>query len=428
VVEPRYGIRQVTYANGVRLNLKRTALEADRIRFQLALDGGGLLDTREQPLSTAMIGSLPAGGLGRHSQDELDTLLAGRSVGLNIAAQGDEFLSAGATTPRDLELQLQLLTAALTDPGYRREGEIRYKREIANWFKRKDATPGSALGAEIGGILSDGDPRFTIQPPGDYQKLSFETLRGSIADRLANGAIEVALVGDLDEETAIALVGRTLGALPAREADFQPREELRERTFTPARGQRTLRHTGEADQALIQLTWPTIDDRDYAEVQRLELLERVVRLELLEEIRERLGKAYSPGAASSPSDVWRGYGTFSLSSSVDVGDVEATRAAIRAVVERLAAGAITPDLLDRARRPLLESYDNALKTNGGWMRLVGRAQSEAERIDRFASAKAVLEAVTPAELQAAAARYLQPDSAVEVVVLPAAADGAGPAQ
>jgi zinc protease len=419
LVEPRYGIRQLAFDNGVKLNLKKTDLENDGIRYRLALDGGSLLDTREQPLATAMVGSLPAGGLGKHSQDELATLLAGRSAGFNITAQGDEFVSAGVTTPRDLELQLQLIAAALSDPGYRREGEIRYKREIANWFKRKDATPGSALAAEIGGILSDGDPRFTVQSPADYQNLSFQTLRANIGDQLSHGAIEIALVGDFDEAEAVALVGRTLGALPPREARFHPREDLRDRPFTTAPSQRTLLHTGEADQALIRMIWPTVDDSDHAEVQRLELLERVVRLELLEEIRERLGKAYSPGASSAPSAVWRGYGTFSLTSSVDTGDVEATRAAMHAVVERLGAGGITPDLLDRARRPVLERYDNALKSNGGWMQLVGRAQGKPDRMDRFASAKDVLSGITPEELQAAAARYLVPGKAVEIVVLPA---------
>ena len=49
-------------------------------------------------------------------------------------------------------------------PGYRPEGEAQYRVTINNYFERKDATPGSALQAALGGILSDGDPRFTLQP------------------------------------------------------------------------------------------------------------------------------------------------------------------------------------------------------------------------------------------------------------------------
>ena len=418
-VEPRTGIRQVRFANGVRLNLKRTPLEADRVRFALALDGGDLLATRDDPLATAMAATLPAGGLGKHSQDELDSLLAGRSVILNFSSSGDVFTSGGTTTPRDLELQLQLLAASIADPGFRREGEVRYRREIANWFLRKDATPGGAVGSRIGGILSDADPRFTVQAPGAYQKLSFAKLRAAIGDRLARGALEVALVGDIDEAQAIALVGRTLGALPAREGEFLPREDLRQRIFTADRTARQVIHTGEADQALLQLTWPTTDDRDPALVQRLELLERVVRIELTEELRERLGKAYSPGATSAPSRVWRGYGTFTLAASVDVADVDETREAILAVLQRLSKEPVSADTLERARRPLIESYDNALKSNTGWLGLAARAQSEGERIDRFYAARSQIEGTTPEELQALVARYLDPGAAVEILARPA---------
>src|SRR5690606_21082264 len=149
------------------------------------------------------------GGLGKHSTDDLQSILAGRSVALNVRA-GDETFALGATTtPRDLELQFQLLAAAVTDPGYRPEGEIAYRRSIDNFFARKDATPASALSNALGGIVSDGDPRFTVQAREDYLALDFAHLREDISDRLAHGAMELALVGDFDPEQAIALVART---------------------------------------------------------------------------------------------------------------------------------------------------------------------------------------------------------------------------
>ncbi|MEZ5697399.1 MAG: insulinase family protein, partial [Sphingomonadaceae bacterium] len=417
-VDSRLGIRTIRFANGVRLNLKRTDLEQDRVRYRVQIDGGSLLDTRENPLATAMLSMLPAGGLGQHTQDELATILAGRSVGYDITTSGDVFTMSGTTTPRDLELQLQLATAGITDPGYRKQGEVRFRRSVANFFASKDATPGKALGNALGAILSDNDPRFSLASKEAFDALDFAQLKDVIGGRLASGAIEIGLVGDLDEDQAIALVGASFGALPAREADFLPREEARQRSFTAERGRHIIYHDGEADQALLTLLWPTDDDRDLREVARLELLERVVRLILTDVLRENLGKAYSPGAASSMSRIWRDYGTFNISASVDVGDVEPTAEAIRAAIMGLRDTPIDADMLERARRPVLESYDNALKSNGGWLALVDRAQSESYRIDRFLSLRGLYEAITPEEIQAAAQQYLDPDGVVEVVVLP----------
>lgn len=417
-VDPRLGIREVRFANGVRLNLKTTALEKDTIRLELNLDGGAMLDTADNPLATAMIGMLPDGGLGKHSQDDLQSILAGRSVGFAITSEGETFVSTARTTPRDLELQLDLLAAAITDPGYRPQGEENYRRNIANYFAGKDATPAGALSSEIGGITSDKDPRFTLQAEAEYRALTFAKLREGIGDRMRNGAIELALIGDLDEDRAIALVAKTLGAIPARETEFRPYAENRNRSFTADRKPRVIRHTGPADQALLRMTWPTRDDSDPLEALKLQLLEKIVRIELTDTLREKLGKAYSPQASSAPSRYYRGYGTFDLTASVDVADVDATRAAIQETLAEIRAKPVDGDILERARQPLLENYENMLKTNAGWMILLDRAQSRSDRIDRYLNAATRLKSITAQDIQALVKRYLGKDQGLEVLVLP----------
>jgi len=416
--EPLLGIRTVRFANGVRLNLKQTDLERDRVRVEMNVDGGKMLNTRDDPLATALVSTMVRGGFGKHSFDELQSILAGRSVGLSFNDMDESFRASATTTPRNLELQLQLFAATLTDPGYRPEAEQRYRRDIGNFFAKLNATPNSALSNALGGILSDGDPRFTLAPEADYRALTFDKLRQDISDRLAHGAIEIALVGDIDEEQAIDLVARTLGALPAREENFRSYDENRSRPFTADRSRRTLYHTGEADQALLRFTWPTRDDADPYESSVLELLGRVARIALTDELRERLGETYSPGVNASQSDVWTGYGTFAIAAGIDVEDVDTARNAMLATVGALGTSPPDADLLDRARRPLLEAYDNALKNNGSWMALTDRAQSRPQDIERFVSAKQRIQSITAGELQVAAAKYLKPQDAVEVVVLP----------
>lgn len=416
--EPRFGIRMLRFANGLRLNLKRTDLEKDRIAVRLALDGGEMLASKAQPLAVELVGSLAAGGLGKHSQDDLQTLLAGHSVAMGLGNAGDVFAAGATTTPRDLALQLELMAALLSDPGYRPDAEALYRQNATNFFKRIDATPALALGNNLGHILSDGDPRFSLQPPEAYQALSFAGLRTVLADRLAHGALELALVGDIDEDAAIAAVARTLGALPLREADFRPYTAERQRRFTTHRGQSVVRHKGEADQAVVRLVWPTVDDSDATLSTTLDLLQEVAGIAVLDSVREALGKSYSPGASAAQSRVWTGWGTFSLQAQVAVAEVDATRAALLQVVRALRDRPVDADVLARARAPMRERIDNALKSNGGWLALAERAQSQPDRLTRFAGARARLDALTAADLQAAARRFLNPDEAVEVLVLP----------
>lgn len=420
--EPLLGIREVRFANGVRLNIKRTELEKDGVFVQMTLDGGDMLATRDNPLATQMVSMLPSGGLGKHSQDELQSILAGRIVGTGITSGTDSFVSLAQTTPADLELQLRLFAAMLGDPGYRKIGETRYRLNINNYFNRRRATPGAALASEIGGILSDDNPRFSLGKVEDYRKLTFDKLKHDLADRFAHGAIELGVVGDVDEDEVIAQVSRTLGALPPREPEFRPYIEQRIRLFTAKRDQRIVRHTGPKDQALIQLVWPTRGDDDPVETLMLRLLERIVRLEMTDILRERLGKAYSPSVSSAPSRYWLGYGTFGIAASVDVRDVTATQAAIMHAIAGLRAAPIAADMLQRAREPMIEAWDNALKSNASWLSLVDRAQTEPERIERYLKEKERLQALTALDVQAMARRYLDPAGAVEILVLPEGVD------
>lgn len=427
--EPNLGIRELRFANGLRLNLIHTNLVRDQVLVRMALDGGHMLATRDNPLAVEMVPMFTAGGLGQHSQDQLQTILAGHTLGAGLSTQADTFVASAQTTPADLDLQLRLMTAYLTDPGYRPEGEAQYRMAMINFFNQYRANPGSALNNAMGGILSDNEPRFTLQPQSAYRALSFSGLKQALADRLAHGAIELAIVGDVDEDKAIKAVAASLGALPARETEFGAWSGQRQRPFTADHRPRQVRHTGPADQAMIRMTWLTRDDYDPVAKQVLNMLARVAQIELTELLRQKLGKAYSPSAASDPTRAWPGYGTFTLTASVDVKDLPVARAAMREVIAGLRERPVDADVLQRARAPLAESFDNLLKTNGGWMALVARAQTEPDRIERQLKARARLEAVTAEDVRTASARYLTEAGAVEVSVLPEdVSDPAGPAQ
>ena len=67
---------------------------------------------------------------------------------------------------------------------------------------------------------------------------------------------------------------------------------------------------------------------------------------------------------------------------------------------------------------MIEALHNALKSNGGWLALVDRAQGEAERIDRYLEAEKRLLAITAKDVEAAAQRWLDMAQALEITVMP----------
>ncbi len=419
-------IRRVRFANGVMLNIKRTDFAADRVAVQVRIDGGGQLATRDDPTRIALTPLMTLGGLEAHSADQLQSILAGQSVSRSFGAGNDSFVMGGTTTPQALLLQLQVHAATLTHPGFRPEAIDLFRRVLPDQYAAMDATPGAALSRDIGAILMDNDILARTPSLDTMLALDWTAYRAAVADSLAHGAIEIGLVGDVAEDAAIAAVAATFGALPVRRPAFVRDPVAFERRFATDRTLRTLTHRGEAEQAIVQTYWAARDDSDLAETVRLHLLSAVMGIMLTEDLRENLGQTYSPDASMSLSSDFPGFGYLSATASVAVRDIASVEGAIEAAANALRSVEISPDLLDRARRPILEGLAQARRNNGYWLGYVTRASSDAARLDRSRQAPDLYAAVTPADLLAAARQYLTHDRRLQVRVVPADAAAANP--
>ena len=117
---PDLGITEMTFANGVRLYLKKTDFEAHKVYVSVRV-GGGLMTANEARqicgLAALARQAFLLGGLGKLNSDELNRALAGKPVGTSFQVGPDAFTFEGATDSDHLPLELQLIAAWVTDPG-----------------------------------------------------------------------------------------------------------------------------------------------------------------------------------------------------------------------------------------------------------------------------------------------------------------------
>jgi zinc protease len=250
--------------------------------------------------------------------------------------------------------------------------------------------------------------------------VTLEPLRADLADQLAKAPVEISVVGEFAPEQIIEAVARSFGALPERRAALGDFAAARQASFAKNSAPVTLTHGGAADQALVQVYWPARDDSDPQEASTLALLAEVFGLELLEEVREKLGATYSPQAGASLSDTFTGFGTLSTSIVVAPKDADTVFAAVDAITRRLREAPVAADTLERARRPMLERVTLNRRENAWWLGVLGESQLRAERLDRYRTIEARLRKVTPAMLQAAAKQYLDPARDLQVRIVPRA--------
>jgi zinc protease len=409
-----FGIRRVRFANNVMLNIRRTDFEASTARITVRIDGGSLLAPAADPAPMVLANLMTLGGLEAHSYDDMQNILAGQSTDFSFGSSTDAFLMSATIAPDDMAQQAAVFAATLMHPGYRPQAIDLLRRVLPQQYAASDATPAAVFGRDAPAILADGDRRLVTQPLERMMALTWDDFRPIAADALAHGAIEIGVVGAVDEQAVIAAMATTLGALPLRRAAFDARDSARVRRFAQDRTTRTFIHRGEADQAIVASFWQARDDSDLTQSLHIDLLAGAMQILLTDELRERLGQTYSPNASADLSSEFPGFGTISASSNVAYGDIAASEASIDAIADQLVSAPIGADLLRRVRQPMLERMATARRQNGYWLPYVSRASTQPERLDRSRRAIEIVEAATPADIQRMAQAYLRADRRIRM--------------
>ena len=413
------GIRTIRFANGVELNLKRTDFEPGKVTWFAKVGDGAQVFPADKPglaVVTQLLTSID--GLKQHNVDELRRITAGRQVGIGLSVDSDGIVASGGTTPADLDLQMKLLAAQLTDPAYDPATQAQWAGMGPVIAKNIATNPSTLASVAVPWILTGKDARFGFGDPAALTARTLDDMKAALAPQLANGAIEIGLVGDFDEAAAISAVAQTVGALPKRAPNDAAPAGATPATFTADRAVRTIHHQGAADQGTISLSWPTTDDSDFRDSLTRDLLAAVMQLRLIDVVREELGATYTPNASSFESSTFKGLGYLTASAPAAQGSMDSVAKAIRQIAADLRTAPPSADELLRARKPILERWQRQARENGSWAMLTAEAQSRPELLERRRTRAAMLEAITPADIEAAASRYLDPAAAVEVRVVP----------
>jgi zinc protease len=350
--------------------------------------------------------------------------LAGRRYSLGFGVDDDAYQLTGTTGPEDFALQLQVLAAYLSDAGWRPTGWDRLRSLAPNIQQTLATTPDGVFNRDGPRLLHGGDQRWGV-PNGEQMAASnIADARAAIAPSLSQGPIEVTIVGDISVDEAVRQVAATFGALPQRAAGAPG--PLQARVPAPNAEPVRLTHEGRADQGLAYIAWPTRDV--YANLHQtrvLTLLSDVFELRLIQKIREEQGTTYSPQSGHDASDTIPGYGLFTAQIQARPEALAGFLRDAQGIAAELAARPVEADELRRALQPRLETLQRQRNGNGWWLQALARIQTLPAVAPSLEGQMADYQSITPAELQAAARRFLAANRAWKLVVAPRA--GAAPA-
>lgn len=415
------GITQLVLSNQVRVNLKPTDFEKGKVRLLARIGSGKLTQPKDMPMLDDFAAAVfEGGGLGKHSNDDLQQILAGKNVGSTLSIGEDAFTLSGATTAADFTTQVQLMCASLTDPGYRNEALWQFQKAVPMMYQQLKHTA-SGPQQEMQAWLYGGDSRFAIAP---MEKLSSYTIADAkkwLTPELTKGYLELTIVGDFEVDKVLPDLLATFGALPPRAASPAALPEARKIQFPNAPASKTFTYDSKIPQGIASMMWKTEGVRgNQKEFRRLNILGDIYSDRIREEIREKLGASYSPDAGASGSDAYEGIGYIIAQSIGKPEDLDLLLKTMRELADKFSKEGATDDELDRAMKPTLGQLDKSLRDNSYWLGTVmSQSQADPKRLELARGRDADYRSITLAEINALAKKYLGGEHALLVAIKPA---------
>ncbi|GAA5494608.1 hypothetical protein Rhal01_00771 [Rubritalea halochordaticola] len=412
---------QLTLSNGVKVNYKKTDFDKHSISMIARFGNGKLGMPKDKPGLDTLAGSIfTAGGLGKHSSEDLKTLLAGKDCGVGFGIDDDSFTLGGSTTPDDLELQLQLLAAYLTDPGFRPEAERQFKAVLPQIYAQLQHTQAGPM-AKMNSWLHGEDGRFVFPEMEQAKALTTEDVKNWITPELNNSPLEISIVGDFDVTTLEKALCSTLGALPERKGGKELTADANVITPPETPAEKEFNFDSTLDTGVSIVLWKADDatDRDIKKVRRAGILSEILSDRLRVTLREKLGEAYSPSAQADLSTTFKNVGiVLAYSPGKPVNSKKVTDVIVELGAEFAEKGA-TQDELERALKPRLSMLAKTLRQNSYWLgSVMDQSQQYPDKLEWARSRDNDYQNIKLEEINSLAKKFLTKDRVMRVKIAP----------
>lgn len=414
------GITQLVLSNKVRVNLKPTDFEKGKIRLSARIGSGKLTQPAGSPMLDMFAEAVfEGGGLGKHSNDDLQQILAGKNVSSSLKIGEDAFMVGGSTTPADFLVQCQLMCASLTDPGYREEAFWQFQKAVPMIEQQLKHTPAGPQ-AEMEAWLHGGDSRYSLAGAEKLNSYTIQDAKKWLTPELTKGYMELSIVGDFTIDAVLPDLLATFGALPARANAPVVPAEARKVKFPNAPASKVFMYDSKIAQSTAMSIWRTGGLRgNLKEFRRLNILAEILGDRLREEIREKLGASYSPNAGADGSEALDDFGFVITESIGKPEDTEKLLNTMRDLADKLAREGASPDELDRALKPTLAMLQKSLRDNSYWLGTVmSQCQADPKRLELARTRDADYKSIQLAEINELAKKYLAAEYALQVAIKP----------
>ena len=373
-------VESIRLDNNVRINLKKTDFDKNRILVHVSL-GYGLMDFIHTPypgLNLFLTSSFVASGLKQCDHATLNRIFDGKCINLDFDVEDDSYTFKSFTNRECLKEQLQLICAYILKPGYRQESMENFRKTIAVWYDYFAHTCEGTFKFMVPKFLAQNDVRYGYPAKDVLLQRTLQEAEKILTPVFDKQYLEITLIGDFDRDETVKTLQETFGQLSQRDPNKEVPDALRTLPLPPAQTKVFTCQTN-IEKAIIHVVWPTESIWNITHVRALNIVKDALRDRLLQAIRQKQGDTYSPQTQSVQSETFTNRGYISATLVVQPQKLDAISDQILAIADDMAKTGITQTEFERALKPIISSWEKLSKTNVFWLNLIKNLQQYPEK-------------------------------------------------
>lgn len=415
---------EYTCPNGIRFIVKKTDYKADEILISSYGDGGySLYSDEEVYLAMNAAPLIDDAGIAQFSNSQLQKKLKGKQLQISpyIGELSQGF--SGSCSPKDLETTLQLINLYYEAPRKDQENFNKNIEQTRNQLKFIKENPQVVLLEKYMKTAFPNDKRTVYIPTEeDINKLNLDRIYEIYTERFADASNQTFFfVGNISDSD-IPLIAKYINNLPTNGKQKNEKWVKHENPFCTGTPRETV-YKGTDNQGMMIVSGevegfePTFKNRII-----IQELSDAMTITALEIIREEMGGTYSPSVSVSytirpESKVeWM----FFIACNPDkMPDIEK---AIEKIIKQYIKKGPSKETLAKVHEQMIINRENAKQGNGFWMgQISGSYQYNENRDELISNYDQMVKSVTAKDIKAAAAKFLNMDNYITVMLKPEAA-------
>ena len=410
------GYKQYTLSNGATVYFRQTDFNPNEIVMTAYSMGGTSLYDESMLPDLKVVGRvMNVGGLGKFSMNDLRKALAGHKVSVNAGMNFYKEYVSSKTTPKDLELMMQLnyltFTSMRTDRDAFESWKNRERAAIAN----RASDPSTAFQDTINKHLYVSSARVESMTEEELDHINYDNAMRIARERFANaGDFVFIITGAIDEQTLLPMIERYIASLPATKQRETAKAEVME--FRKGTYNKTFER--KMDVPMVSNLFFNYADIKFSLKNKLsfDLALNALTVELLEEIREKEGGTYGIGAYGmlAPDPAPRDLAFMQILYQAAPDRYEYLNQRVRDIVAKFAAEGPSDENLAKGKEFFLKEYKEGLRENTYWAEAMETMLDA--KVDMTLNYEQVLQSITRDDVRNILTQLLKQNNYSEIIM------------